>query len=55
MRKYLFAVCSAAVFALPTSAAFSQVDVEVGREVSTWGLVTIATTTIATKAEAVEN
>ena len=30
MRKYLFAVCSAAVFALPTSAAFSQVDVEVG-------------------------
>ena len=31
MRKYVFAMCTAAVFALPTSAAFSQVDVEIGR------------------------
>jgi predicted ribosomally synthesized peptide with SipW-like signal peptide len=30
MRKYAFAICAAALFALPTSAAFSQVDVEVG-------------------------
>ena len=30
MRKYIFAMCAAALFALPTSVAFSQVDVEVG-------------------------
>ena len=30
MRKYVLAICTAALFALPTSVAFSQVDVEVG-------------------------
>ena len=30
MRPYILAVFTAALFALPTSAAFSQVDVEVG-------------------------
>jgi predicted ribosomally synthesized peptide with SipW-like signal peptide len=30
MRPYVLAIFTAALFALPTSAAFSQVDVEVG-------------------------
>ena len=30
MRTYVLAMLTAALFALPTSAAFSQVDVEVG-------------------------
>ena len=30
MRPYILAVFTAALFALPTSAAFSQVDVEIG-------------------------
>jgi hypothetical protein len=30
MRKYALALFTAALFALPTSAAFSQVDVELG-------------------------
>jgi len=32
MRAYVLAVATAALFALPTSVAFSQVDVEVGPE-----------------------
>jgi hypothetical protein len=31
MRTYFFAIAAAALFALPTSSAFSQVDVEIGR------------------------
>ena len=30
MRTYILAIATAALFALPTSAAFSQVDVEIG-------------------------
>jgi predicted ribosomally synthesized peptide with SipW-like signal peptide len=30
MRRYILAIATAALLALPTSAAFSQVDVEIG-------------------------
>ena len=53
MRPYAIAIFTAALLALPTSAAFAQMTL--GLEALRVGLVIIATTTIATKADAARN